>query len=255
MRSRKGSSGSFGAMDKPRAKGDFYPSPPDAIRLLLDPLGARELMGDDYFDPVYLPRLAGPGDLILDAGAGHGRLTRPLMEAGYRVRGIELHDWGHAPDLPIETGVDFLTLTAESAGNPVAIVMNPPFGSPSDRFISDKFIRHALSLLPDGGEVHALLRHSWMCAKCRRDLMPLLRRIVLCDRLKLPPGDRVFHDKGAGGMADYSWFTFVKGRRDDGGARLVSGEKSEPRRRRAKTKSARGRALSNHGSNQKEFTA
>jgi len=209
-------------MDKPRAHGDFYRSPPDAIRMLLDPLRLRDIIGEDHFDPVYLPRLAEPGGLILDACAGDGRLTRPLLEAGYRVQGVELYDRAHAPDLPIETGIDFLKMTAAEAGHPAAIVMNPPYGRRVD-----KFIHHALSLLPDGGEAHVLLRHSWMCAECRRGLLPLVRRIVVCGRLKLPPGDREFQDKGDGGMVDYSWFTLVKGRRDDGGVRLLRVEESE----------------------------
>jgi hypothetical protein len=236
-------------MDNPRAHGDFYPSPPDAIRMLLDPLRLRGIIGEDHFDPVYLPRLAEPGGLILDACAGDGRLTRPLLEAGYRVQGVELYDRGHAPDLPIETGIDFLKMTPAEAGQPAGVVMNPPYGRRVDNFI-----HHALSLLPDGGEAHVLLRHSWMCAACRRDLLPLVRRIVVCGRLKLPPGDPEFQDKGEGGMVDYSWFTLVKGRRDDGGVRLLRVEESEAQPR-TKAKSARGRALSRSStSNTKELS-
>lgn len=213
-------SGSFGPMDGPRAEGDFYRSPQDAIRMLLDPLGMRDVIGDDdYFDPIYMPRLVEPGELVIDAGAGDGRLTRPLIEAGYAVRGIELFDRGHDPELPIETGIDFLKLT-ELPGA-AAVVMNPPFK------LADRFVRHALALMPAVGEVHALLRHSWMTGKRRRDLMPALRRIVMCRRLKMLPGAGTVVDKGHGGQVDFTWFTFTKGRRG-GGAELLHVEETMP---------------------------
>lgn len=197
--------GSFGAMDGPRAQGDCYRSPIDAIRMLLDPLGIRDMIGDEGHDPVYLPRLAQPGELVIDAGAGDGRLTRPLIEAGYQVRGIELHDRGHDVDLPIEVGIDFLKL--RELPGATAVVMNPPYN------LADKFVRHALALMPVGGEVHALLRHSWMNGKRRADLLRLCRRVVMCRRLKMPPADREVEDKGQRGQMDFSWFTFVSGRR------------------------------------------
>lgn len=198
-------SGSFGPMDGPRAEGDFYRSPPDAIRMLLDPLGIRPMIGDEHHDPVYMPRLAAPGELVIDAGAGDGRLTRPLIEAGYAVRGIELFDRSHDPELPIETGIDFLKL--RELPGATAVVMNPPYA------LTDEFVRHALTLMPVGGEVHALLRHAWMNGISRADLMGQCRRIVMCRRLKMPPATGTVVDKGHRPQVDFSWFTFVSGRR------------------------------------------
>lgn len=193
---RRPSHGSHGRMDKPRAQADFYRSPPNAIALLLDTIAPARLVPD--------------GGLILDAGAGDGRLTRPLIEAGYRVRGIELHDRGHHRALPIETGLDFLDLTLLDSGRPDAIVTNPPYG----RGLVDRFLRHAISLLPDGGELHALMRHNWMTGIRRRDLLPSLRRIIICRRLNMLPYDREHEDKGHNGQSDFSWYTFQKGRTD-----------------------------------------
>jgi hypothetical protein len=117
------------------------------------------------------------------------------------VLGLELHDRQHDPGLPIRTGVDFLAVADLEGAD--AIVMNPPYN------LADEFVRHGLALLPVGGELHALLRHSWMCGTRRHDLVAQLRRIVMCRRLKmLPPGAT---DKGHSGMADFSWFTFRKG--------------------------------------------
>ena len=204
---RKPAHGSHGSMDKPRADADFYRSPPNAMGLLLDTIAPE--------------RLAPPRALILDAGAGDGRLTQPLMAAGYRVRGIDLHDRNPDPYLPIEPGIDFLAMSPADLGHIAAVVSNPPY------HLSDAFIRHALDLLPEGGEVHALLRHSWMTAISRADLLPSLRRIVMCRRLKMLPFDREHDDKGHDGAVDFSWFTFTKDRRG-GGCTILPALKSAP---------------------------
>lgn len=67
-RARRPAPGSHGRLNKPRPGGDFYRSPPHAMALLLDTIAPARLMPD--------------GGLIIDAGAGDGRLTRPLIEAG-----------------------------------------------------------------------------------------------------------------------------------------------------------------------------
>ncbi len=186
---RKPSFGSHGALDNPRPLGDYYRSPPHAIGLLLNSIAPERLTDG----------------LILDAGAGDGRLTAPLIEAGYGVRGVELYDRNHHPRLPVDTGIDFLALSAAEAGSPSCIVMNPPYNQ------VDEFIRHGLGMLPEGGELHALLRHSWMNGISRQDLLPAMKRIVMCRRLKMLPADREYADKGFGGAVDFSWFSFKKG--------------------------------------------
>ena len=163
-------------------------------------------------DTIAPSRLVPLGGIIIDAGAGDGRLTRPLMEQGYKVFGVELHDRNADPVLPITTDIDFLTVKptdiARITGTttpPAAVITNPPFA------LSDDFIRHGLTLLPDGGEIHALLRHSWMTAIKRRGLLPCLGRVIMARRLKMLPADREHDDKGFGGAVDFSWFTFTKG--------------------------------------------
>jgi hypothetical protein len=204
---RKPSHGSHGAMDKPRATADFYRSPTHAMAMLLD--------------SIHPDRLAPADGLILDAGAGDGRLTLPLMRHGYRVQGIDLHDRDPDPFLPITAPIDFLTTNPGDFPKLAAIITNPPFD------LSDEFIRHALALLPDGGQLHALLRHSWMTAISRADLLPSLQRIVLCRRLKMLPFDREHDDKGHDGAVDFSWFTFTKGR-TSGGCQLLHPPTTRP---------------------------
>jgi hypothetical protein len=130
-----------------------------------------------------------------------------IIDAGYNVLGIELYDRGHAPELPIVTGRDFFDLTAANCDGLAAIVTNPPYG----RGLVDRFLRHAIDLLPEGGELHALMRHNWMTGIRRRDLLPSLRRIIMCRRLNMLPYDREHEDKGHNGQSDFSWYTFQKG--------------------------------------------
>ena len=71
---------------------------------------------------------------------------------------------------------------------------------------------HAVALLPEGGEPHALMRHASMTAEGRAYLLPSLKRIVMCGRLNMLPHDREHDDKGHETHSDFSWFTFTKGR-------------------------------------------
>lgn len=177
--------GQYGARKNTREAEDWYPSPPDAAQILIDNTSLR---------------IVGP---VLDAGAGAGALMRPLENAGIATIGVELVNRDAQMVLDIRTGVDFLTLA-----NPLgcaSIVMNPPFA------LSDAFVRHGLAILPDGGRVFALLRHTWICAKKRRDLVPMLAEVIMCGRLKMLPAGRVDLDKGHAGTVDFSWFVFERG--------------------------------------------
>ena len=66
--------------------------------------------------------LEGP---VLEPSAGRGAIVRELRRHGLQVRASDLHDHGAEPDLGIETGVDFLSMTSMSGCR--SIVMNPPF--------------------------------------------------------------------------------------------------------------------------------
>lgn len=186
---KKPAYGSHGALDFDRAEDDFYRSPPHAMDMLLDAI-----------HPVKLTYGA-----ILDAGAGDGRLTEPLMRAGYDVTGVDLHDRNPPPYLPIVPGVNFLAEDV-SFQNVECVVMNPPYN------LADRFIRRALKIVPVGGTVHALLRHTWMTGLKREDLLPLMYRIVMCRRLKMLPAELEHEDKGHSGAVDFSWFSFERGR-------------------------------------------
>lgn len=74
-----------------------------------------------------------PAELVLDIGAGHGALTRPLIAAGAHVLAVELHPdrarrlrqrFAGAPVRVIEADATELRLPRR----PFRVVANPPYG-------------------------------------------------------------------------------------------------------------------------------
>lgn len=74
----------------------------------------------------------GPGDLVIDIGAGEGAITRHLVAAGARVLAVELHP-GRASGLRRQyatASVRVLEVDASDLwlpGRPFRVVANPPF--------------------------------------------------------------------------------------------------------------------------------
>ncbi len=87
----------------------------------------------------------GPGELVLDIGAGDGALTAPLVAAGARVIAIELHPRRAALLRARFAGQPVTVLRADAArsawpSRPFRIVSAPPYG------ISAALLRRMLRL-------------------------------------------------------------------------------------------------------------
>jgi 23S rRNA (adenine-N6)-dimethyltransferase len=100
--------------------------------------GERTRWGWHRLDSRWAERLIdeagiGPGDLVLDVGAGTGALTRPLVNRGARVIAFELHPT-RARDLRRAFAKDNVTVVQADGANlrlprrPFRVVSNPPFG-------------------------------------------------------------------------------------------------------------------------------
>jgi len=99
--------------------------------------GSRRAWGWHQLDPRWAERLVadagvGPGDLVLDIGAGLGALTSPLLEVGARVIAVEAHP-GRAAHLRACFGSELVVVTADARDlrlprRPFHVVANPPFG-------------------------------------------------------------------------------------------------------------------------------
>jgi hypothetical protein len=156
-------------------------------------------------DMLWRHHVLPPGG-VWDPSCGRGAILkriRQLDEHRY-LCGSDLHDfdgaaagWGQMH--VIAFGMDFMA-QPEMPKHCRYIVMNPPYKE------SEYHVRHALSLLESGGRLFALLRFNWIAAQRRANLLPYLRDIVICGRLKmLPPA---VPDRGHGGTVDFAWFVF-----------------------------------------------
>lgn len=73
----------------------------------------------------------GPGDRVLDVGAGDGSLTAPLLASGAKVVAVEAHP-GRAAGLRERFGDELVVVRADAADlrlprHPFHVVANPPF--------------------------------------------------------------------------------------------------------------------------------
>jgi hypothetical protein len=176
--------GSFGLMEDERDPHDNYETPPEAVRMLLDHVALR--------------------GRVWDPSCGRGAIVKALIDAGVASHHICATDKYQHTRLPMAAslhfGLDFMEQTAmlDAAQH---IIMNPPYDQ------ADQHVRHALTLVPEGGMVCVLLRLTWMAAQKRQDLLKHLWKIIMVGRLKMLPPD--VPDQGHGGTVDFCWFVFA----------------------------------------------
>lgn len=111
-----------------------------------DPRGAHFLLDRGVADRLVRSAGLGPGDLVLDLGAGAGALTAPLASTGARVLAVE-RDPRLAAGLrrrfagtPAVRVIEGDLRTVPLPHRPYAVVANPPFagtGALLDRLLDD----------------------------------------------------------------------------------------------------------------------
>ena len=157
-----------------RERDDFYPTPPEATRALLD----AETFNGDIWEPA----------------CGDGAISKVLAERGYRVHSSDLIDRGFGI-----SGVDFLLDYETRCEN---IITNPPFK------LALEFAEHALRR--STRKVAMLCRLGWLEGIERRAFFqstPLARVHVFSNRVPmLRGGDPMM--KGGGGMIAFAWYVW-----------------------------------------------
>lgn len=93
--------------------------------------GWNRLSRRSAFDLVKQATIS-PGDLVLDVGAGGGRVTQPLVDAGARVIAIELHSRRVCELRQKFASENVVVVHADAADlklprRPFRVVANPPF--------------------------------------------------------------------------------------------------------------------------------
>ena len=164
--------------DVEREEYDYYATDPHAVECLLDRVTFNHR--------------------IWECACGEGHISRVLESRGYDVTSTDLIDRGFG-----EGGVDFFTQTDVFPGD---IITNPPYK------YAQKFVTHALELVPTGHKVAMLLRIQFLEGLSRRalfDQSPPREVMVFSRRVSCAlNGD--FDSYGAGAQA-HAWFIWEKG--------------------------------------------
>lgn len=169
--------------DKEREQDDFYATSPIAIDVLLND-GGVELS----------PK-------IWECAAGQGHLSEKLKEYGYEVYSTDLVYRGYG-----KGGIDFLKQSEIWDGD---IITNPPYKYSLD------FIKHGLSIIPNGRRVFMFLKLQFLEGKARRELFNTgcLKTVYVSSSRILCAKNADFDGMRAGGgsAVAYAWFEFEKG--------------------------------------------
>lgn len=126
-----------------RAEGDFYTTDPEAVKKIVE-----------TFSPAWGPH---KDFSFWEPACGTGCISKVLeqMGNGHPVISTDLYDRGYGTP-----GVDFLQ--ASLPDNVRVIITNPPYS------LADKFVLHAMEILPWNGIYLALHNISYLAGKARQ---------------------------------------------------------------------------------------
>jgi len=161
----------YGKAKYERSKLDFYPSPPDTVKALINA---------DVLDPF---------SLVWEPAAGDGAIIRELEANGFPCVGTDIEDYEY---FSVSPGVDFLKtrvkgeeikfclgakfdrndwpclkkkLDAINKTDRLSVVSNPPYNVPY-KGINLDFVQKSIDVTePTEGIVAMLLRHDWDTSK------------------------------------------------------------------------------------------
>ena len=175
--------------DKERAERDYYATPPEAVRMLLE----LETFNTRIWEPA----------------CGEGHISEVLKECGYHVMDSDIV----VRSYPCEQ-MDFLAISSDDFYWDGDIITNPPFK------YSTEFAEKALSLIEYENRVALFLRIQFLESIKRRKLFhysPPEFVYVASKNLRCARnGD---FENATGNASTYAWFIWRKGFRGDPGLR------------------------------------
>ena len=124
-------------------------------------LSKEDRQAEDYYatNPIaaeWLEKIENLDKRIWECACGQGHLAKVFVNAGHEVFATDLIDRGYG-----KGGVDFLKCNERFVGD---IVTNPPYK------YAEKFIEHALELIPDGNKVCMFLKVQFLEGKNRKEM-------------------------------------------------------------------------------------
>ena len=161
------------------------------------------------------------GRFVFEPCCGRNAISRVLRAAGISVYASDIVDYGTAGQ---DGQADFFAITTLPDRRISAIVSNPPYG----RKLAARFVRHALTLVPD---VYALLPLTFLELADREDILRtgsgFRRVLVFSDRLP-----RMHRDGWTGNRAKatqaFAWMCWRAGFSGPATIERISTKRSAP---------------------------
>lgn len=164
-----------------RVENDFYATPPEAVKMLLE----REKFNNDIGEPA----------------CGMGHISRVLELNGYNVWSTDLVDRGYGTG-----GFDFLKCANNNLNTD--IITNPPY-----RY-AQEFVEKSMDVISDGHKVAMFLKLTFLEGKNRRHMFEKYPpKVVYVSTSRLTCGRN--GTEWLPSCICYAWFVWVKGFKGD----------------------------------------
>jgi len=180
--------GASNHIDTDRSEYDYYATPPEAVRMLLE----LETFGHSIWEPA----------------CGEGHISEVLKECGYNVFSTDIIKRGYESDI-----IDFLSFDSEGSPTKYDIITNPPYSK------AQQFIEKALRVVRPKGKVAMFLKIQFLEGKSRKEFFkryPPIRIWVSSDRLFCAKnGEFPTNPRDRRGSICYAWFIWQHGYNGD----------------------------------------
>lgn len=143
-----------------------------------------------------------------EPACGQGHISRILHKYFGNVMSTDIADYNYdGQSFSIRNFLEYNTVLRENS----CIITNPPYGK-----LAEKFIRHALNILPADGVCAFLMRNEYDCAKTRVDLF---QHSAFCKKLVLTTRPKWIAESDGSPRHNYAWY--IWDRRNGGNSPVI----------------------------------